>query len=348
MSMLLKAHSRSLMKTGIGVVFLATLTSCNKNIFEGMSPKKEANSEKSRNDRPTNDTQFLDHSKHPTDDTLQSSTNKAAIGRESLKIKGFLTAKDFSIPKNLQATTNEDLTSKIPATGAFFPSSCLIKDGQECAEIAMDQNLDDALVSVEGGVATVNFDIDASVCNGNYGPVSLEWKPGTGVLKMGCLTDLSAYDGRTWASVKTGLISDCEESGEGSVLYNAQLVGVLDLRSTGSTIPTQDLTINVARMSPDSEGCSITLEDGNIAHGPCRNIVQVSRDTPGSSTYSEVAIDQARSPRGVNMFTSGSANFIINGWTGTMSYGANGEQAAWQAIDPAKNLKAQGTLDPTY
>lgn len=348
MGMQLKALSQALVKGGLGIVMVVILPSCNKSFFEGMTPKKAGASSKNQNDAASKGSQNSGFDGNKSKDSPDAPAEKSAITKKSLKFGGFLTGQDFSIPQNIVATPPEELASQISASGPFFPSSCMAKAGQECAQSVMEQSLEDALVDVEGGVATVMFDIDASACDANYGPARMEWKPGKGLLKVGCMTDLSGFAGRTWGAVKSSLITECENSGEGSVLYNAQVVGVLDLRATGSPIPTQELTVNVAHMSPEGQGCSLKREGQMISYGPCRSIIQVQRENPGVSAYTEVVFDQLKAPQGVNMFTSGNGTFTVNGWSGSITYGTNGRNATWQATESTKNLKAQGTLEPGY
>jgi len=344
--MWVKSLSSSLFAGSLGIAAAASVSSCNKAAFGGLTKKNEKSL--SPSDHDANGSGKGKAASKLESGSSEDGTQKASVDPKKIIFSGFLTDKDFRVPANVLATSEQDLARQIPENGAFFPSSWVAKDGQECAEIAMDQNLDDALIKVDGNVATVDFDVDASVCNANFGPVSLEWQPGRGVLKVGCMKDLSAFAARPWGAVKAQLISECEDSGEGAVLYNAKVVGVLDLTATGAPIPSQDLTVTVARMSPQNEGCSLKRVDKTIEYGPCRSIIQVQRDNPGVSTYAEVAYSQVSAPQGVNMFTSGSATFNVNGWQGTVNYGANGQSGTWQATDPKKNIKASGTIEPGY
>jgi hypothetical protein len=259
-------------------------------------------------------------------------------------MSGFLKGADFKVPPNLRVTTPKDLEAQIQTNGYFFPNGWEAKEGQECTALVMDADLMSATISAKEGGVIVNFEIDASACNTFYGPVSLTWKPGNGVYKVSCATDLSKFNGKVWGEEKPEIMSLCEKSGEGSVLYNATLVGVLDLSATGSPLPLQEIKVKVAQMSPDDMGCTVKVENGIANHGPCRATIQVSGDYPGLNTYSEVSYDQATSKPGVNMFTSGQAKFSINDWNGIVNYGS--ESATWTATGP-KNAPAQGEIYPS-
>lgn len=260
------------------------------------------------------------------------------------KVEGFLTIESIQGAAVLDPLTAEELESEINLQGDFRSPSREVFGDESEGELdpyneCLGKKYGTAAVKAQGSMIVLEYDLDLSSCDEldpSRGEVSIHRAKAYHYgYYMSC--DLSDLDGKS--NEGEALAERFEACARGR---HWSYTNVESTARTAGTDSKGGFTYQIAMMTEDGKPCEIATDDDGIRPGPC---IHISRSNSlGMNRFVKLVGKDLESEPRSEYYSSGTYEFTINDWQGTMTYSGPLVLPKWTATRGADS--AAGTYAP--